>query len=48
MEFILDQQAKFLAGMEEMRRRQDRFEQLASYADQQSQTNLALGKAMLA
>lgn len=55
MEFILQQQAKFFAGMEEMRlrdeearRRQDTFDQrLNSFVEKQEKVNMALGKAML-
>ena len=52
MEFILDQQAKFFAGMEGMRQRQDKFgeqlaglgKQLSEFAEQQGQINMARAK----
>src|SRR5262245_35724434 len=57
MQFILEQQAKFFAGMEEMRAReemrlrQDKFDEqlavLGKQLEQQNQINVALGKAML-
>ena len=51
MQFILEQQAKFFAGMEEMRTRQDKFDRqltvLGQQLEQQNQINMALGKAML-
>ena len=55
IEFIIEQQAKFSADMDEARKRQDRFDeqlaalgrQLAETITQQSQINMALGKSML-
>ena len=52
IEFILDQQAKFFAGMEQMRQefRQDMEEmrqEMREQAAAQGKINMALGKAML-
>ena len=48
MQFVLEQQAKFFAGMEEMREEmRGQREQLREYLGEQGKTNMALGKAML-
>lgn len=55
MQFILDQQAKFFAGMEDMREKMEESRQLhdklekqvSEFAEQQAKINMSLGKAML-
>jgi hypothetical protein len=48
IEFILDQQAKFFAGLEELRQQMTNLrQQVSEFAGQQGQINMSLGKAML-
>jgi len=48
MDFILEQQAKFFVGLEELRQQMTGLrQQVSQFAEQQSQINMSLGKAML-